>query len=55
MRKKISYVYISSFSKEFSEFLQYRISAGSDGIEERYVLKLLDKTQNRITSACTGN
>lgn len=43
MRKKISYVYISSFSKEFSEFLQYRISAGSDGIEERYVLKLLDK------------
>ena len=42
MRKKKTFEYTSYFAAEFNGFLQYRISGGSNGLEERRVLKSLD-------------
>ena len=38
MRKKKTFEYTSYFAAEFNGFLQYRISGGSNGLEERRVL-----------------
>ena len=42
MRKKKTFEYTSYCAAEFNGFLQYRISGGSNGLEERRVLKSLD-------------
>lgn len=42
MRKKKVFVYNSVLAAEFNKFLQYRITGGSNGLEERRVLKSLD-------------
>ena len=42
MCKRKSFEYSSILAEEFNNFLQYRISGGSNGLEERRVLKCLD-------------
>lgn len=42
MNKRKSFVYSSIWATELNNFLQYRISGGSSGLEERHILKNLD-------------